>query len=76
MEGKSKPWFGKKAVGWGPAPKTWQGWLITILMVAIVILGFALFRFSIYSVIIFILDVTVFLIIASANSEKPETKES
>jgi hypothetical protein len=76
MRGKSEPWFGKKSVGWGPAPKTWQGWLITILMVAIVILGFALFRFSIYSVIIFILDVTVFLIIASVTSEKPENKES
>ena len=70
-----EPWFGKKKVGWGPAPKTWQGWLLTILMVATVIGGFVLFRLSIYSVIIFILAVVVFLIIASATSAKPETKE-
>jgi hypothetical protein len=70
MKGKYKPWFGKKTVGWGPAPKTWQGWLITFLMISIVILGFVLFRLSIYTVIIFILAVTVFLIIASLNSEK------
>jgi len=71
-----EPWFGKKKVGWGPAPKTWQGWLLTILMVAIVIFAFALFRLSIYTVIIFIVDVAVFLIIATATSKKPETKES
>ena len=71
-----KPWFGKKKVGWGPAPKTWQGWLLTISMVAIVILAFLTFRLSIYTVIIFIVDVVVFLIIASATSGKTETEES
>jgi len=71
-----EPWFGKKRVGWGSAPKTWQGWLLTILMVVFMILDVLIFRFSIYTVIIAILVVAVFLIIASATSGKPETKES
>jgi hypothetical protein len=41
-----------------------------------VILDVVIFRFSIYTVIIAILIVAVFLIIASATSGKPETKES
>lgn len=71
-----EPWFGKKKVGWGPAPKTWQGWLLTILMVVLVILDVFILRLSIYTVIIAILVVAVFLIIASIKSGKPETRES
>jgi predicted membrane channel-forming protein YqfA (hemolysin III family) len=33
-----KPWFGEKIVGWGPAPVTWQGWIITLLLILTVIL--------------------------------------
>lgn len=69
-----KHWFGKKKIGWGPAPKTWQGWLLTISMVVLVILDVVIFRLSIYTVIIAVFVVAVFLIIASATSGKPETK--
>jgi hypothetical protein len=24
------PWFGRKRVGWGARPVTWQGWLVTV----------------------------------------------
>jgi len=34
----NKRWFGPKVVGWGPAPKTWQGWIITLVWLASVIL--------------------------------------
>lgn len=27
----AKPWFGPKRIGWGISPKTWQGYLITIV---------------------------------------------
>ena len=70
-----EPWFGKKKVGYGPAPKTWQGWLLTISMVVLVILDFLIFRLSIYTVIIAILIIAVFLIVASATSKKPESKK-
>ena len=32
-----RPWFGRKRIGWGYSPQTWQGWLVTALMVAVVI---------------------------------------
>jgi len=36
---KSKqPWFGPKRVGYGYGPRTWQGWLITIIVVIIILL--------------------------------------
>ena len=55
-----KPWFGKKIVGYGPAPATWQGWIITILLILTVILDFLHFRISITSIIIFIIAIIVF----------------
>jgi hypothetical protein len=34
--GGRQPWFGRKRVGWGWSPRTWQGYLITtVLLVAI-----------------------------------------
>jgi hypothetical protein len=27
----NKRWFGPKVVGWGPAPKTWEGWVVTLV---------------------------------------------
>ena len=26
-------WFGPKAFGWGAAPSSWQGWVVTLLMI-------------------------------------------
>ena len=31
----SRPWFRAKLYGWGWTPVTWQGWLATLLMTAI-----------------------------------------
>ena len=31
------PWFGRKRFGWGLRPISWQGWLLTIAFVAIVL---------------------------------------
>ena len=28
------PWFGRKRVGLGARPVTWQGWLVTVLFLA------------------------------------------
>ena len=31
------PWFGRKRFGWGLRPISWQGWLLTIAYVVIVV---------------------------------------
>ena len=33
-----KRWFGPKYVGWGPAPKSWEGWLVTVVWLASLVL--------------------------------------
>ena len=75
MKRLDEPWFGKKTVGWGPAPRTWQGWVVTILYLVVIILAVALFRWSIYTIIIIIIAVAALLITASLTGGKPETKE-
>lgn len=27
-------WFGRKRVGWGLRPTSWQGWLLTVVFIA------------------------------------------
>jgi hypothetical protein len=68
-----EPWFGKKRIGWGPAPRTWQGWILTLIMLLIVISDVAYFRRSITTIIIFVVAVVGFLIIAFLTSEDPGT---
>jgi len=31
------PWFGRKRFGYGYGPRTWQGWLLTAVLLALVI---------------------------------------
>ena len=33
-----QPWFGRKRYGYGYGPRTWQGWLVTAVLVAFVLL--------------------------------------
>lgn len=37
MTGK-RSWFGPKRVGWGIRPQTWEGWAVTVVVLAAVIL--------------------------------------
>jgi len=32
-----RPWFGPKRIGWGWRPVSWEGWLATVLCVALVV---------------------------------------
>jgi len=66
-----KSWFGKKRVGYGPAPATWQGWIITFLLILTIILDFLHFRISITSIIIFIIALIVFFVITILTGGKP-----
>ncbi len=68
-----EPWFGKKRIGWGPAPRTWQGWILTLIMLLIVISDVYYFRRSIITIIIFIVAVVGFLIIAFLTSADTRT---
>ena len=34
-----RPWFGPRRFGWGWTPYSWQGWLVTAVFLAGIILG-------------------------------------
>jgi hypothetical protein len=70
-----KSWFGKKRVGYGPAPATWQGWIITFLLILTIMLDFLHFRISITSIIIFIIALIVFFVITILTGGKPEMNQ-
>ncbi|HKN96930.1 MAG TPA: hypothetical protein VJX10_07435 [Pseudonocardiaceae bacterium] len=33
-----RPWFGPKRIGFGIRPVTWQGWVVTAVVVAVIVL--------------------------------------
>lgn len=65
-----KPWFGKKTVGWGAAPITWQGWVVTLVLVLIIIADVFNFRVSITTLIIAIIAILGFVIITLLTGRK------
>lgn len=79
---KNKPqkyWFRQKLYGWGWTPATWQGWLVTLVYIGLVII-FALTidaespkREIIFTFIIpaILLTITLFRILRE-KSEKPK----
>ncbi len=68
-----KLWFKNKRFGWGWTPATWEGWLITLLFLALgVVAGMLFGEDSIaFFVSIFVL-VTLLIFICYATGEKPE----
>jgi hypothetical protein len=58
----NKRWFGPKNVGWGPAPKSWEGWLVTLVWWISIILTL-LYLHSINS--LNIVNIAIVIIIAA-----------
>lgn len=66
-----EPWFGpKRYVGWGWAPASWQGWLATGLMVALVIAALRILRLPLGPPVAAVV-VLVFLALAALTGTKP-----
>ncbi|SEO57997.1 MULTISPECIES: hypothetical protein [unclassified Luteibacter] len=42
MNATGKAWFGRKRVGWGIGPRSWEGWLAIAAYVALMIASSAL----------------------------------
>jgi len=58
----NKRWFGPKIVGWGPAPKTWEGWVVTLVWL-VSIISTMLYLHSINSLTI--VNIAIVIIIAA-----------
>ena len=65
-----KRWFGPKIVGYGPAPKSWEGWFVTIVWLASLILTLlylhSIHLFNIFNVVIVIVLAAIILLTVAA----------
>lgn len=57
-----KRWFGPKHVGWGPAPRSWEGWVVTLVWLAF-LLGALFYLHSISS--LNIVDIAIVIVVAA-----------
>ena len=65
-----KPWFGKKYFGWGLRPITAEGWIVTLLFIAIALSSLHYFGDTEISTGIILTAVAALLIIAYFTSDE------
>jgi hypothetical protein len=52
-----EPWFAKRRIGWGLNPQSWQGWVLTLILMLILILDGLYFYKSVIFLIILIVAI-------------------
>lgn len=65
--GGKRPWFGPKRIGWGYSPRTWQGWLVSALMVAAIIIAGAVGKGKPWFFIVVVAAIAVPLVIIAVQ---------
>lgn len=69
---KSEYWFKAKNYGWGWYPSSWQGWLVTLVFIILIVGGFnftdSVFDFIPHEIILVILLIAI----CYKTGEKPE----
>jgi ABC-2 type transport system ATP-binding protein len=74
-----RPWFRRRSTGFGSRPVTWEGWIVTLLAVALVVGAVTLLRGSSAGVPVVILIVAAYMVVvlrtgrARADSGRPPT---
>ena len=67
----NKPWFGKKYFGWGLRPVSWEGWLVTVAFLIIIIVDAILFKKSATTIVVFLIGIVVFITVVILTGDKP-----
>jgi hypothetical protein len=63
-------WFGKRRIGWGLNPQSWQGWVITLILLLILLLdGVYFYKTKFLFVIILLIAIICYLIMAFLTSD-------
>jgi len=65
-----RPWFGPKRIGWGYRPQTWQGWLVTALSVAAVVVAGTVAKGTPWFYAVVIAAVAVHLVIIAVQRRR------
>jgi len=67
-----KPWFGSKQWnGWGWRPVSWEGWLITLLVVGLLAGDIALVRDTTASVVVGLVILAGFVLLTVLTGDLP-----
>ena len=67
-----KSWFGpKRYVGWGLAPRSWEGWTVSLVFITLILLGLLLFKTVIMKEVSTTVLAVSFIIIAFITGDKP-----
>ena len=75
----NKRWFGPKKVGWGPAPKSWEGGIITIVwlvsLVSTLLYLHSLNALSIINIAIVIIIAAIIILTIGALTYGPDNED-
>jgi hypothetical protein len=76
MDKSANPWFGPKLYGWGWRPITWQGWLISLILVVFLISSTHFNLPKTHKLIADVAALVVFCALAYVTGGKPGSKLS
>jgi hypothetical protein len=65
-----EPWFGKRRIGWGVRPITWQAWAATLILILIALLDAIYVYKTTLALIILIVALICYLIVVLLTGEK------
>ncbi|NLT35133.1 MAG: hypothetical protein GXX83_04480 [Gaiellales bacterium] len=57
-----KPWFGPRRLGWGWTPITWQGWVVSLVLLAAILAAAWLLTSALRTAVIILLVVALLLV--------------
>lgn len=65
------PWFGPKRIGWGWRPVSWEGWFVTVLIVAVVIAACIAFGSSSMTIYVSVAAVAALIVVCLLTGTRP-----
>ena len=67
-----EPWFGpKRTLGWGWTPVSWQGWLVTLLFLALILTASLAIRALPLKMAVILALVALLLAVAALTGDPP-----
>lgn len=65
-----KVWFGKKKIGWGWRPASWQGWLVTLIFLMVFFFNGLYFRNGMLRAAIFISALAAYIMVVILTGDR------
>ena len=66
-----RPWFGPRRFGWGWTPVTWQGWVVTLVFVAAMVLCAFLLPGTVAKVVADVVLIVLLVVVCALTGTRP-----